>query len=277
MARATAYAEAEREQYLRLWDRAKHVLMANKQWIWFKGTFHEEPSALPDNFLEDIFKGALPIRSGESLIHDSLQATIHARPIDSAAVQRHLKDFHVKASSPALSQLLGGDWAPENAAVTIIHAIKTSQIVGCEAAVLGTYIDEIGFACGFTRAFDSSVSIDKRARDVTKLLSKAVEQVPDDRPSIIHIAAETMEGLDVERRRTEKVFAQIPTFVTDKPVIAIRFHRLQAHQRATKLYAIDETIDRFQVDGAQLDGVPESVVVPVDTPRQSGSHWEIYR
>lgn len=277
MARKTAYAETEREQYLRLWDRAKHALLANKQWLWFKGTFHEDPAALPDNFLEVIFKTTLPIGSGELLIYDGPEASIHARPIDRAAVRRHLKGFHVKANSPALSRLLGGDWAPENASVTIIHAVQTSQVVDCEVPVLGTYIDDIAFACGFTREFDSPTSIDKKARDITKLLSKAVEQVPDDKPSIIHIAAETMDGLDVERRRTEKVFAQIPTFITGKPVIAVRFHRLQGHQRVDKLFEIDETIDTFQLDGARLEDIPNNVLVPIDTPMNRGSHWEIYR
>lgn len=210
-------------------------------------------------------------------MHDSAQATIHARLIDSAAVRSHMDKFHVKANSPMLSRLLGGDWAPENVAVTIIHAIKVSRVVDCEVPVLGAYIDDIGFACGFTRAFDSATSIDKKARDVTKLLSKAVEQVPDDKPSIIHIAAETMEGLEVERRRTEKVFAQIPAFITRKPVLAIRFHRLQGHQRVEKLYEMDETIDQFQIDGVELRGIPHNVVVPSDTPMQRGSHWEIYR
>jgi Holliday junction resolvase-like predicted endonuclease len=277
LSRKTAYADTERQQFLRLWDRAKHVLLENRQWVWFKGTFHVDPGALPGDFLTEVFRAGLPIGAGEQLVHDSNRATIHARLIDSAAVRGHMDKFRVKANSPIESRLLGGDWAPENAAVTIIHMIKTSQVVECEAAILGAYIEDIGFACGFTRDFDSAVSIDKKARDITKLLSKAVEQVPDDRPSIIHIAAETMEGIEVERRRTEKVLAQIPAFITNKPVLAIRFHRLQGHQRVDKLYEMDETVDKFQIDGVQLHEIPSCVVVPAGTAMQAGSHWEIYR
>lgn len=275
MCRRTQYAETERNEFLRLWDRAKHVLLGNRQWIWLKGTFHADASELPTEFLSEVLQSALPLGSGEVLIHDSPLATIRARLMDREAVQRHMAKYRVKANSPMLSRVLGGDWAPENAAVTIIHAVKTSQVVDCELPVLGAYIEEIGFACGFTREFDSAISIEKKARDVTKQLSDAVKQVPDDKPSIIHIAAETMEGLDVERRRTEKVMRKIPQFVSDKPVLAVYFHRLQTHQRAEKLYEVDETVDRFQVDGVRLRHIPSAMVVPLDTPMQSGSHWEM--
>mgnify|MGYP006174826981 CR=1 FL=1 len=49
------------------------------------------------------------------------------------------------------------------------YSLQTNTII------MKPYFDEIGFACGFTRAFDSPMSIDKKARDVTKLLAKAVE------------------------------------------------------------------------------------------------------
>lgn len=276
LARRTQYAENERNEFLRMWDRAKPLLMENRQWIWFKGVFHVDTPELSTDFLHDVWKASLPIGAGETLIHDSAQATIHARLIDRAAVHRHMEQFWVKGNSPMLNRVLGGDWAPDNAAVTLLHAVKTAQVAGCEAPLLGTYIDEVGFACGFTREFDSETSIEKKAKDVTKLLSEAVKQVPADKPSIIHIAAETMEGVAVERRRTEKVMRRIPEFTTGKPVVAIRFHRLQGHQRTNLLYEMDETVDKFQADTVEITHMPSSVVVPPDAPMQQGSHWELY-
>ncbi|MBE0627119.1 MAG: hypothetical protein IH606_20155 [Burkholderiales bacterium] len=275
--RRTAYSETERNHFLRMWEAAKHVLIKNSQWAWFKGTFHAEASALPTEFLKEIFQSALPLGSGERLIHDSADATIFARLIDRYAVIRHMAQYHVKANSPALSALLGGDWAPPNSPTTIIHLVKTSHVIDCEVRVLGTYIDEIAWASGFTREFDSDVSIDKKARDVTKHLADAVKQVPSDKPSIIHLAAETMEGKDVELRRTEKVMATIPSFITDKPVIAVRFHRFQGNQTTDKLFEFDETVNKFQIDGARLDDIPFNVVVPDHVAMQRGSHWELYQ
>lgn len=278
MARKTQYAETERNEFLQRWDRAKSILLANRQWVWFKGDFHVEASTLEPGFLADVFRGALPLSPAGSgkLIHQSDQATIHARLIDHAAVREHMRGNWVKAHSPTLIRLLGADWAPDNAATTILHMVKTAQVAWCDVPVLGSYVDEIGFACGFTRSFDAEDSIDKKARDVTKLLSEAVKQVPADRPSIIHIAAETMEGAVIERRRTEKVMQRVPGFTTGKPVAAVRFHRLQGHQRTDLLYELDETVDNFQLDHIDLTGMPATVVAPPDTALRKGSHWNLY-
>lgn len=275
--RRAAYSEVERKDFLRLWDACVEVLVENKQWVWLKGVFHVETSSLPTNFLAEILQGSLPLENGEKVIYDKTEATIHARLIDQRVVQHHMDQYKVKINSPSLSSLLGGDWAPMNSAVTIAHAVKVSHVIDCEVPVLGTYIDEIGWACGFTREYDSEISIDKKARDVTNLLSKAVKQVPGDKPSIIYVAAETLEGKDVERVRTEKVMKTIPLFVTEKPVIAVRFHRFLSNQRTNKLFEFDETLEKFQIDGAVLDDIPSGVVVPSDTEIVKGSHWEVYQ
>lgn len=279
LARRTGYSAQERDDFLRLWDAAKHILWEKRQWVWFKGTFHVEVASLPANFLTELFRRVLPIGAGETLVYDGPEATIHARPIDQTAVQSHLAKWRVKMNSPMLNQLLGGDWAPMNSSVTIAHLVKPAYVVDCDVPVLGSYIDKMSWACGFTRDFDSDVSIDKKARDITKQLADAVKQVPDDKPSIIHIAAETMEGKDVERRRTERVMASVRGFITGKPVLAVRFHRFQANQTIDKLWEFDETVERFEVDdfnGFSQD-IPRFVVVPDSTDMKSGSHWELYQ
>jgi len=120
-------------------------------------------------------------------------------------------------------------------------------------------------------------AIDKKAKDIKKLLSDAMKQVPRDKPSIIHLAAETMEGPDVERRRTEKLLAGMPDFDFDgAPVALVRFHRLQAHQRASMLFELDETVDNLRVQGIDLSQVPRMVVAPQDSPMLHGAHWNLY-
>ncbi|WP_186208240.1 hypothetical protein [Burkholderia gladioli] len=276
MSRRTEYSKHEQREFLRLWDAGKALLVKNGQWIWFKGTFHVDPAELQDDFLYRLWTTALPISAGEHVLLDNPEATIQARLIDRGAVHRHMQEYFVKGNSPMLTHLIGGDWAPDNAPVTLLHAVKTNHVAGCEAPVLATYIDEVGFACGFTRDFDSEASIDKRAKDVIKLLSDAVKQVPADKPSIIHIAAETMEGAATERRRSQKIQHSIPGFITDKPVVAIRFHRLQAHRRTNLLYEMDETVDYFQTDAVDLSHLPTLAVVVADAPVVPTSHWELY-
>ena len=169
---------------------------------------------------------------------------------------------------------LGGDWVNPNSEVTIAMLSKQSLIDGGDVPILSTFVDQIGWACGITRKFDSDISIDNKARDVKNLLNKAVRQVPDNVPSVIHIALETLEGRDVELRRTEKIMESIPGFITDKPVLGVRVHRFQSNMTMNKLWEFDETTERFQVDWANLEGVPDAVVIPQDTPIRDGNHWD---
>ncbi|MDD3815791.1 MAG: hypothetical protein PHZ02_14235 [Desulfocapsaceae bacterium] len=276
LARRTKYAEQERTEFFRLWDAAKEALIANRQWVWMKGIFHTEASTLPNDFLTNIYSSNFPIGEGETLIHDDANATIYARLIDIPSVRQHMSKFRVKLNSPSFSRLLGGNWAPMNSAVTVINAVKVGHVVDCEVPALGAYVEEVGWASGFTREFDSEVSIHKKARDILTRLADAVKQLPDDKPSVVHIAAETLEGKDVEKRRTEKVMNSVKKFTTDKPLLGIRFHRFQANQCVDKLYEFDETVERFQVDGVNLEDIPENVVTPNDAILREDAHWEIY-
>lgn len=273
--RRAAYAAKERNEFLRLWHAARDVLLSKRQWVWIKAAFHVEVASLPTDYLSTILESVLPLRETEALVHEDGKVTIYARQIDQQAVHRHLQQFQVKNNSPMLSKLLGGDWAPLNSATTILNLCKTSHVVGCEARVLGTYIDEIAWACGITREFDSDISIEKKARDVKNLLADAVRQVPDDAASVIHIAAET-EDADVERRRTEKVMASIPSFIFDRPVLGVRLHIFQANQTIDKLWEFDETVEKFQIDAANLEDIPSRVVIPAHLELVPGRHWELY-
>ncbi len=276
MARRTDYSEQEQNACLRQWDAAGDILLKNGQWLWFKVTYHQEVSALPVDFLASKIAAASPIGAHETIVYDGAEATIHARPIDVNAVKRHLRDYQVKDLSPALRSLLGGDWAPLNSSASMVMRARGGTMKGAKVPKFARFVDDIDWACGMTRAFDSAASIDKKARDVTKLLALASQQVPEDAPSIIHIAIETLEGVDVERRRTSKVMRAIPAFFSHKPIAAVRLHFLQANSTADMLWQFDETVQKFQTGRADLARIPHSVIVPNSTEMMKGSHWELY-
>lgn len=275
LSRTTQYAEEEKREFLRVWDAAAPTLNANGQWLWLHAAFHVEAKALPTDFLSKIFLDKLPLSTAVATLHDSEFATVRARQIDKQAVRKHLQEQRVKATSPALRSLLGASWAPEDSAVTVSMAARCSQVQGCDSPILGKFIDEIGFAAGITREFDSPISIEKKARDITKMLSAAVAQVPGDVPSIIHVAAETMEGAAVEERRTEKVLEKVASFLTDKPVAEVRFHRIHAHSRVDMLFEIDERVDRFVAAGvAPRNNTPQHVFMAKGSRRFPGNPWD---
>lgn len=152
---------------------------------------------------------------------------------------------------------------------------RHSIVSPCEVPALGRYVDDIDFACGITREFLSTVSIEKKARDITKALSEAVKQLPDDAESIIHVACETMEGALVEERRSEKVLERIQGFVSGKPVAEVRLHRIHAHSRSELFFELDERVDHFRTEWAPRDThVPEHVCLPDDGLLIDGNPWD---
>jgi hypothetical protein len=274
--RRTSYAEKERTDFLHIWDAARDVLWNKQQWVWFKGVFHVEVSSLPRDFLARIFEEKLPLGHSETLIYDGAEASIFARLIDKVAIHKHLLDYQVKMNSPMLSTLIGGDWAPVNSAVTMAQLIKPAYVNGCDAPMLGAYVEQMEWACGFTRDFDSEISLNKKAKDITSLLAEAISQIPEDKPSIIHIAAETLEGAEVERIRTEKVIESMNKLDPGKPLLSVRFHRLQANQSTDKLWEMDETVQKFQPDDLPDAWFVECAVLPDSTEIRDGAHWDLY-
>lgn len=269
--RRSEYTEKEKEQYLKQWDIAKHKLRKNGQWLWLKCEYHQEIFNLDENFLQNVFEKKLPIGKGESKIYEGPEATIYARQIEMGRVKEHISKNYVKFYSPFLNQLLGQDWAPKNASVSLISEAKPIEAIGCEAPILGSYIEDLAWACGMTRKFSAEESIEKKARDVKKLLSKAVTQLPDDDRSVVHIAVEALEGEDVENRRTEKIMQSIPNFIVDKPVESVWIHKLQPNFTTDKLWEIDESTAWFTRQGASTKDIPQLIVAtaaaePIDKP-----------
>lgn len=271
--RSSAYADKESVAFLRQWDAAKHVLFQVRQWLWFRCNFHVDVAALPDGLLAGVLGRGLPLVQDQVCLHDGPDLTLWARRIDHVAVRAHFLENRVKPNSPFLTGLLGGDWAPPDANVTLAMAAKYSDVVACEAPVLGQYVDDIAWACGMTRVFDSEVSITKKARDIKHLLVDAVEQVPDDKPSIIHIAFEALDGDAVETRRVTKIMKSVPRFITTKPVIGVQLHRFRPLPSRDKLWDFLETVAPFQREPGVFDDVPQTVVAGLESEAECTEKW----
>ena len=65
------------------------------------------------------------------------------------------------------------------------------------------------------------------------------------------------------------------SFISDKPIRGIRFHRFQPNQSIDNLWVFDETVERFEI--APLLDIPTAVVIPDDSNMIEGTHWEIHK
>lgn len=284
--RVTDYSQQERNDFLTIWQEAVGVIIKNSQCIWLNCKFYEEISSLPKSFLADILRSKLPVsKEKETLLHNSSSAIINARLIDINHVNAYLNKNYVKWNSPFLTHLLGKEWAPENASVTTLLGVTcTSEIQNCDIPILGTFIDQVNFAAGITREFLSPQSIEKKAKEINTKIKEAIKQIPLNKQGVVHIMAETLEGAEVERRRSEKLEGL--TIKTGKSIISAQLHRVQCHQRVNMSFEIDETVTSIPIEGDSSSilknlplPLPSQVIIPrtQDAVYHKGEHWNIYK
>ncbi|SOU05860.1 hypothetical protein [Xanthomonas arboricola] len=277
LSRTSEYGEKERVRFLQMWDATSTVLIENKQWLWLKAHFKVEVSSLPVSFLADVLAESLPAGEGETIIYDGDEAKVEVRQIDRNAVAEHMSEFKVKMNSPALTTLLGGNWAPLDSAVSVATLAKIDQVVDSPLEILGAYADKISWASGITRYFTSARSIAGKARDVRKRLSDAVSQLPNNELSIVHIAYETLDGPDVEDLRFERIGKTLSKFTTDKPLVGVRVHMLQSHQTVDQLWDMEESVSYWDRYPSLLHEVPMQVVIDPNVEMRVGRHWDAVR
>ena len=275
--RRPKYAERERQAFLEMWEGVPELVQNCKQWLWFDIVFHEEIALIPSNYLRTCLAHALPLgQLGEYTVVDDAVATIRARKINHPAVQRHMAANKVKDGSSMLRSLLGADWAPLNTSGSMALEAKRSTIAGCENLPSAHWVEEITWATGCTRACDASLSIAAKARDIKKLLVDAVRQVPKDKPSIIHIAIETLEGRDVDHRRAERIRSSLANFKVDRPVAALFLHSIQCNEVIDKPWEVDETVDWYYGPDGEISNIPKWVLLPPHTVGPGVSHWTLH-
>jgi hypothetical protein len=272
--RSSEYGEKERQKFLEMWDGIAEILIENRQWLWLRADFKAEVSSLPKSFLSDLISARLPVPPGETTIYEGPEAKIDVRHIDRNKVANHMAKFRVKLNSPAMTTLLGGDWAPLDSAVSVAHMVQPGFVKDSPVPLLGAYADQIGWASGITRKFSSARSIAGKARDIRKRVADAVSQLPKDVESVVHVAYETMDGPEVERHRFERVTETLKRFTTDKRLVSVRVHMLQAHQVLDGMWDFEETVLPWDRIPAHAYDIPVQVVVEPEATMRHGRHWE---
>lgn len=89
-----------------------------------------------------------------------------------------------------------------------------------------------------------------------------MRQLPDDQPSILHVAFETLEGPGVETQRMKKVVSSIESMTSMKKVIAIVLHALGPVDSKGQVVVIDETSSDFWRGPPLRELIPLMVVLP---------------
>ncbi|MCG7654244.1 hypothetical protein MHN00_11820 [Alteromonas sp. Cnat2-8] len=275
--KVTEYSEKERNEWLKRWDKLVPAMTAyntpTHMDILFKVEVSETNELVLVSAFNELVKNNM-IDSGHFLENDQIKVSV--KNIDMSSVDQHFDKYQVLWNSPQMISLFAGGYE-SNGNYTQIHSPKGINIVGPDddEHVLNLYCSGVHSAYCAKWECISDISIDKKAKDVRKLLSKAIKQAPANGDTIIHIAYETLEGPQVEIERHKKIANSINTFnYGEKNVSAVYCHALQPSTGVEDSEWAETTI-RFGRNGTDPTKIlPHDLLLDEEnTAISDDTHW----
>lgn len=230
LAKINSYAEDERQ----LWQSMSKHLSNDLHLANVSGTldikFFVGLETLPETFLKEKAISAFREQGVErSFVRSWPELEIRYCPLDISKINEVLERSSTRAASPNFIAMFWGDYDMHgqytNAASFTKYEIVNEED---ELSILNYFVAGVSWAVAYKWTCVSENSIDKKAKDVKKLLSKAVSQIPDNEPGIVHIGYETVSGPYVETIRHEKIKKTVKTFdYGEKRIENIIFNSIQ--------------------------------------------------
>jgi hypothetical protein len=273
-AKVTEYAEKERLEWQK---RVKHLFNAMRiegipasAEVTFKIPLEETDEVILGSTFTHYCRSGM-IRSGQMLTHPYLD--FKAIPLDLAHINSILEASPTRPTSPLMIELLSGTYELHGNYTQLINPRQIEFINPDDRLfVLNQFYSSVYEA--YIAKWDcvAPTSIDKKAKDINKMLSKALRQIPDEGDGIIHIGYETVTGPLVEIRRQEKINQVIDGFNFGSKNIKAVF--LNSFQLRPKLDGSDwaETILFFERE--KDSPLPKNLLLaPDSTELRDDTHW----
>ncbi|MDA3613541.1 hypothetical protein [Polluticaenibacter yanchengensis] len=273
-AKVTEYAEKERLEWQK---RVKHLFNAMRiegisasAEVTFKVPLEETDEVILGGTFTHYCRSGM-IRSGQILTHPYLD--FKAIPLDLAHINSILEASPTRPTSPLMIELLNGTYELYGNYTQLIKPRKIEIINPDDKLfVLNQFYGSVYEA--YIAKWDcvAPKSIDRKAKEINKMLSKALKQIPDEGDSIIHIGYETVTGPLVELRRQEKINQVIDRFNFGFKNIKAVF--LNSFQLRPKLDGSDwaETLLFFEREKDSY--LPKNLLLPPDSKEvRVNTHW----
>tara|TARA_B100001063_G_scaffold196253_1_gene188167 strand:- start:320 stop:1753 length:1434 start_codon:yes stop_codon:yes gene_type:complete len=276
--KVTEYSEKERASWRKRWSNLLPLLVAHNKSIFLDVVFKEDVEKTEENILVDIFSDIFRrnLLLGKDVYLERDNLILSAKYIDMNKVKQHFDRFQVRWNSPQMISLFSGGY-DSSAGYTYVCS-PTEMFEGGIAddeSILNLFCGGVDVAYCAKWECISEGSIDKKAKDVRKLLGKAVDQAPENIPTIIHIGYETLHGPLVEYSRANKIYTSINSFdYKNKNIKAVYCHAIQSVSKVDG-FECAETTMRF----GRGHTLPESILkhdLLFDDPsaiKSNDTHW----
>lgn len=277
LAKITDYSELERQEWRKRWFNLVPSLTNHNKSIFIDVTFKVELKDTSEYVLVKAFNAIKSkISKGKVLSFENTEIILNIKQIDIRKVNDHFDKFYVKWNSGQMISLLADGF---DSSENYTHLCKPKNLV----RVGGDENNDIlnifctGLKSGYCARWEciAEESIEKKAKDIKTHLSKAIRQVPDNEPTVVHISYETLHGPFIEFKRAEKIAESIGGFdCGSKDIRAIYCHAIQP-SISEEDWEIAETTIRFGKNGYEPTNIlshdllldEEGTIISADT------HW----
>ena len=259
------YGEKERTLARKLWHDSAKLLVDLERSALASVEFSSPLDAVAEDYVT--LKTLAWINSGQPVLEWEDE---HGRgkigDLDLAPAREVLRDNLVLANGTRLQELLTGRYIRHQSVVSI-YRMKPSDNP--------RYIEDCDFAALFEWTPKSDASISGRARDVLRKVADGTGQLPKDRPGIVHVGFEAVEGNYVEELRLARIEESLKNF--DPKGVPLEYayvHFLAPESPPDEAWAFDETRTLRPIRATSSPPLTEGfLVLTPNASTRDGPHW----
>lgn len=260
------FGEAERARARELWSPSSAHLASILRSTFAQVEFLMPIADVPDDYLTRKTR-AWELAPEEAFEWQDEHGRGIIRPLDLRPLRMELESNMILNGSTRLAQLLTGRYKRHQAMISSLR-IKFADNP--------RYIEDCDYATVLEWTPLAPASISGRARDVLRKVADGLGQLPLDRPGIIHVGFEAVEGDAVEQLRYQRIGASMAEFDPgETPLEYVYSHFLAPESPPDHGWAYDETTDwRGIRPTAPRPLVRPFLVLDESAQQRLGGHWE---
>lgn len=268
----TQYSQIEEDAWANIWSQLSQHMLEVAPWSIVDLTFHDQVS---DTAADDVIKlvnraiqvGADRVREG------AISAQI--RGIDRPHLERHYRNNSVRANSPQ-HELLVFDDTDSNEKRSIATIAESIVRPGDSNTILNIFVQDVANCVAAQWRCEHAISLERRSRHFKGLANDGIIQIPPNKPGVVHIWYETVEGIDIEEIRQAKNIDSISSFdASGTRVLGILVHGVNYYPFENR-YEWAETLQYFARIPELMEYYPSALMLSADATLEieDATHWE---
>lgn len=268
----TTYSQEEEGAWNRLWEQLSKYVLSVSPWSVIEIVFHSQVASIT---IEELIRSVdLAVEKKQGKINTG-RLTIEIKKIDKFRMNRHYENDSVRPNSSQQEILVFGN-CDSNEKRNIATIAKSIVRAGSSSSFLNIFIEEVSACVGVQWRCDHDISLERRSRHFKGLAHDAVIQIPPDKPGIVHILYETVEGIKIEELRAEKNFDNISNYDgTGTSVLGVLLHAVNYYPSIPR-YEWAETVQNFSRVPGIMSLFRHSLMLALDKGNEydSVTHWQ---